>query len=666
MFRRVILLSGTAALIAAAPATAQQVYSPTSTSGSIETVTVTASPIAHGIDETASIAASLNRDEILQTGGGTLADALAGVPGVTGSSFAAGASRPVIRGMDASRVKLVENGLSSSDVSDVGPDHGVPFDPLSAQTIEVVRGAATLRYGSQAIGGVVNAINNRVPRLMPTADYSGEVNAGYGSAADSTDASGMADFAAGPFAFHADGFLRHAGNYDTPLGTQANSFFHAKGYSLGSSYFFGDNSRTGASVTQYDARYGIPAEEASITMHQLKAVTGSSFDMGTGLLQTINLDTSYADYTHSELEPDGTVGATFKNIEWDGRAEALLGAIGPLSASAVGVEIQNRKFAALGDAQSYLFPTLTQTGAVYVFTEAPIGSNLKVQASGRVETVHIEGTPASDVFTKRDFTPASGALGVLYEATGWLKLGLTASTAARAPAQTEMFSRGPHDGPGTFETGDPGLKLERANSLEGTARVRLADFTLDLSLWSSWFNNFIYGQLTGRTCGEDGDCAMDPSGDFRELLYLQQGASFRGLEAKGSYDLWKSGPDRLSLDVQGDYVRAKLSDGNNVPRIPPYRIGGGLTWASQAWDAHFLVLYNGRQNDFGLFDTPTPDFVELHASVAWRPLPAQPDFEVALIGHNLANTEQRNAASFNKDVVVLPGRDIRLVLRAAI
>jgi iron complex outermembrane recepter protein len=666
MFRRAYLLSGAIAAIAAAPATAQQVYSPTSTSGSIETVTVTASPIAHDIDETASIAASLNRDEILQTGGGTLADALAGVPGVTGSSFAAGASRPVIRGMDASRVKLVENGLSSSDVSDVGPDHGVPFDPLSAQTIEVVRGAATLRYGSQAIGGVVNSINNRVPRSTPTTVYSGEVNAGYGSVADSTDASAMGDFAAGSFAFHADGFLRHAGNYDTPLGTQANSFFHAKGYSLGSSYFFGDDSRTGAAVTQYDARYGVPSDVTNISEHQIKAVTGSSFDIVNGLVQTINVDTSYADYVHREQDTDGTVLATFKNIEWDGRAEVLLGAIGPLSASAVGVEIQNRKFTALGDAQSYLFPTLTQTGAVYVFTEAPIGSNLKLQASGRVETVHIEGTPSSNVFTKRDFTPASGALGVLYDATDWLKLGFTASTAARAPAQTEMFSRGPHDGPQTFETGDPGLKLERANSLEGTARVRLEDFTFDLSLWGSWFDNFIYGQLTGRTCDDAHNCVLGPSQDFRELLYLQQGATFRGLEVKGTCDLWKSGPGVLSLNVQGDYVRAKLGDGNSVPRIPPYRIGGGLEWTSDTWDAHFLATYNGRQNDFGLFDTPTPGFVDLHASVAWRPLPAHPGFEVALIGHNLANTEQRNAASFNKDVVVLPGRDIRLVLRAAI
>lgn len=205
----------------------------------LETVVVTASPVIGAADSFASSIAQVNRAQILRSGGASLADALQTVPGVTGSGFAAGASRPVIRGFDATRVKVLEDGIGSFDVSDIGPDHGVPIDPLSAQSIEVVRGAATLRYGSQAIGGVVNAINNRVPTVLPVAPITGEVTGSYGSSADMGQGSALFDARSGQWALHGDGFYRVAGDYDTPLGVQQNSFFRGDGFSFGGSYFFG-------------------------------------------------------------------------------------------------------------------------------------------------------------------------------------------------------------------------------------------------------------------------------------------------------------------------------------------------------------------------------------------------------------------------------------------
>jgi iron complex outermembrane receptor protein len=473
------------------------------------------------------------------------------------------------------------------------------------------------------------------------------------------------DAAAGPFALHADGFQRNADSYDTPLGAQDNSFFRGTGMSLGGSYFFGNDSHVGAAVVQYDAKYGIPSDTTFILMRQTKFLSRSSLDIGYGPLQALNLDFGYANYSHEEKDPDGTVNTTFKNKEFDGRAEQLLGEIGPFSSSAVGLQVQNREYSALGADGSYLFPTFTTSFAGFAFAEAPIADALHLQVSARVENVHITGTPASNVPTVLDFTPISGAAGVLYDATDWLKLGLTASTAARAPAQTELFARGPHDGPGTFETGDPTLKTERANALEGTLRVRLEKFSVEASAWSSWFDNFIYGQLTGRTCDNFGNCVPGNSAELKELNYAQQGAHFWGLEGKASYQLWKPDSGALSADVQGDTVRATLADGNNVPRIPPYKIGGGFSWASTKVDAGILFLYVGRQNDFGLFDTPTPSYVELNANIAWWPLDSNPGLELLLVGHNLADTQQRNAASLNKDDILQPGRDIRIVLRQA-
>jgi iron complex outermembrane receptor protein len=663
---RTILLLGVAAA-ALVPAAAQAEPMAADAPATQPDVIVTASPIATASDDTPTVVAKVDRNTILTTGGASVADALANVPGIAATGFAAGASRPIIRGMDATRVRILEDGSSSSDVSDIGPDHGIPIDPLAAQSIEVVRGAATLRYGSQAIGGVVNILNNRVPMQLPTQPLSGEFTGSYGTAADVGQTSLLADAKIGNLALHADGFYRHADDYDTPLGTQENSFFHGHGGSLGGSYFFGpdSDSHVGAAVTQYNATYGIPSDDTHIVMKQTKVLSRNSFDLGGGVLKTLNLDGSYADYEHSEVEPDGTIATTFRNKEYDGRAELLFGPLGPVQNSALGVEIQRRRFSAVGEDSSYLFPTLTQTEAAYLFTEMPVSDKLRLQASGRVEHVHVTGTPASDAFTKANFTPVSGAVGALLEVTDGVKVGLTASSTGRAPAITELFARGGHDGPGTFETGDPNLGIERANSLEGTLRVRSGAFKFTGSIYSTWFHNYIYGDLTGRTCDDDGNCIDGDSEELRELNYRQQGAHFRGVEGEASYDLLKSAAGTLQAKALADYTRATLDQGGNVPRIPPYRLGGGLNWESSPVDAGFLFLYVGRQNKFGAFDTATSSYVQLNAQVAWRPFKAHPGIELAIVGQNLTNDVQRDASALNKDQVVMPGRNVRFVLRVA-
>ena len=632
---------------------------------SVSEVVITASPLAGDPDRFATIVEQVGRDQVLSNGGASLADALRNVPGVAGTGFAAGASRPVIRGMDAQRVKVAENGLSSSDVSDVGPDHGVPIDPLAAQQIEVVRGAATLRYGSQAIGGVVNVINNRIP-LKPISGIEGETTAAYSTGAATGEGTVSLDAGQGPFAVHLDGFGRRASDYDTPDGKQANSWFHGDGYSGGASYFFGDDSRVGASGTHYAARYGIPSDDTFIRMKQNKGAFGGSFKLGQGALQRINVDAGYADYTHSEIDPETSdVLSTFNNKEWDGRLEALFGAVGPLSASALGVQIQDRKFSALGEGADYLLPTHTQSVAGFAFVEAPVGA-LQFQGAARVEHVKIDGAQALGVRTSRDYTPFSVSAGFTYDASDALRLGLTAASAARAPAQTELFARGPHDGPATFETGDPDLKIERANSLEATARYKLgSEGRIEASAWAARFDNYIYGALTGRLCDDDGLCAVGGEGDLKELNYAQRDAEFWGVEAKAFFPLTAVAGGKLSGQVLGDYVRAKFTKGGgDVPRIQPGRIGGGLDWANDRIDASFLVLAVSSQDHVGVADMATDGYTSVDAQVRWKPFKAKPGVELMLVGHNLADETIRNATALNKDSVVMPGRDVRLVLSA--
>jgi iron complex outermembrane receptor protein len=633
----------------------------------IQTVVVTASPISDDPDFLATIVDSVDRDKILRTGGANLADALADIPGVTGTSFASGASRPVIRGFDAQRVRTLEDGVGSFDVSDVGPDHGVPIDPLSAQRVEVVRGAATLRYGSQAIGGVVNAINNRVPTELPDKPFLGEVSGAYGTNSDTRQGSAQFDARAGQFAFHADGFDRHTDDYDIPDGTQSNSFFRGDGYSFGSSYFFGGKDRIGADVVHYDSKYGIPGDTTFIDMKQTKEMLRSSFEIGSGAFQTLTVDGGYADYEHKEIDPDtGEALSTFKDREWDSRVEGVFGALGPFSGSAFGVQAQRKNFSALGEGGDYLFPTTTKTEAAFAFAEAPLTGSARLQLGARVEQVDIDGTPVSDVPTSRKFTPVSGSAGVVFDATPIVRLGVTLSSAARAPAQTELFARGAHDGPRTFETGDPTLDVERANSLEGSIRIRMDNIRFDGSVWGAKFNNYIYGALSGRTCDDEGTCVDDDSQELRELNYTQLGAKFYGAEGKTTIGLLENSSGKIQAELMADIVRAKFDNGvGNVPRIPPYHIGAGLSWAGGNLDGGVFVKYSGRQDRTATAETPTGGFASVDAQMGWRPLTANPGFELVLIGRNLTDTTQRNAIALNKDEVTLPGRDVRLVFRAA-
>jgi iron complex outermembrane receptor protein len=660
---RTILLASASVVVSAGSAMAQT-NSPPAKDSIVGEVIVTASPLGGDPDRFATIVETVNSDQIAAAGGGNLADALRDVPGVSGTSFAAGASRPVIRGMDANRVKVLEDGLSSSDVSDIGPDHGVPIDPLSTDRIEVVRGAATLRYGSQAIGGVVNAIDDRIPNRLPDTGLEGQVLFAGNTNGDNGEAAVHLDGKVGDLALHADGFGRRASDYDTPLGVQGNSFFRGGGASVGGSYFFNNgNSRTGLAVVQYDAKYGIPSDTTYINMRQTRYMSRSSLQVGDGMgvLQKVSIDLGYANYQHTENEPDGSINSTFQNHEWDSRIETLFGKIGPFSTTAIGVQGGDRRFQALGADGAYLFPTHNQSLAGFVFAEAPAGP-FDIQTAIRAETDSIDGTPASNLAAHRHFTAGSGSLGASIDVTSDLKLGLTLTSAARAPAVTELFARGPHDGPQTFETGDPTLTMERSNSVEGTARLHLGKVKIEASAWAAQFQNYIYGQLTGRMCGDADVCSFNGPGDLKELNYSQRDANFGGLEGKASLPLLTQPAGALSLNLLGDTVRARFANGGgDVPRIQPSRLGGGLAWSSKSLDASFMVMEVAAQNHPGAGETPTPGYTDVDAQIAWTPQIKGREITIALVGHNLGDAVIRNAVALNRDVVAQSGRDVRLV-----
>jgi iron complex outermembrane recepter protein len=627
-----------------------------------EKIVVTGSPIARPGDKFSKIVTSVSREDALQNAGADLGTALQQLPGVAGSGFAAGSNRPVVRGFDATRVLVTENGLGSHDVAELSPDHGTPVDVLTASKIELLRGAATLRYGSQAIGGVVNVINGRIPdRAAP--ELNGEAVGIYTSAANGGDAAVRLQGGADVVRFHFDAFRRRQGDYGIFDGDQANSFADADGASAGAAIVT-DAGSIGLAYSKLSSEYGLPSSDTKIDMRTNRLQARGIWNVGAGALQTMTIEGAASDYEHDEVEPDGTAAATFLNDERDVRAEAVFGPMGPLSGLALGLQYQHRDLSALGEAEDFLAPNVSESVAAYVFGRAPLGSNLDLEASVRIESATRDGVPITDIPVSAEFTPLSAALGLVWAASEPLTLGLTLTSAARAPGPAELFARGPHEGTGTYELGDSSLDEERANSIEATLRWNKSGVDLHAAGWFSQYDGFIYSRLTGNSCDEAGVCIIGPGEELLEVFIDQDNAKLWGFEAQakvGLGDVWGGG---FGVLAQADYVSGELDAGTEIPRLTPFRFGGGFFFESDKASAQIKVLRVSDRDDTAPFETPTDGYTDIGANLTWRMFEGDSSaFDMSLVGRNLANVEQRNAVSFVKDSVVMPGRDIRVIGR---
>ncbi len=654
--RNLVLSSSALLLCAASP-----VYSQ-----AVQEVTVTASPlIGDAIDQSQSVA-EISREDMMASGGFGLGEALRNVPGVTSSGFSPGAARPVIRGFDASRVRVTENGIGSHDASDISADHGVPVDPLSAIEVEVLRGPGTLRYGSQAIGGVVNAINNRIPFDIaegPSAD----VFVGGATNAAERMAGGTFDIREGAVALHADGFARGAESYDTPNGKQANTYSFGKGFALGGAYI-GSFGATGLSFNRYASHYGIASEPggevAYIDLTQSNYAGALRLNAPLPGIESVNGRIGYSDYTHDEIVDDEGVLGTFNNKEWEGRIEALHKGFGPVASGAVGMQWGTRDFEALGEGADYLLPTTTTSFAGYVFERVDVSERFALEGAARIEQARVKGATNALGSFNRDFTPISIALGAVFRASQTLSFSLNLSQTERSPNVVELFAQGPHEASATYEFGDPGLGKERARSIEAGLHYDGADLThAALNVFSSRFDGFIAGVVTGNSYDEEGNFFADDAGEFAELLYLQRDAHFWGFEAEAHLPLVEIGRGHAGIDLQGDYVRANFGSGGNVPRIPPLRYGGGVFYESDGMALTLSALHTAQQDKVAQNETPTEGYTLVDASALFRIFEGETGaLDLSLAASNLFDETARNHVSFTKDHVLLPGRNVRLTL----
>ena len=631
----------------------------------VETIVVTATPLLHQTDEIATPVSRLDRDGIIQNLRSTLGETVGHLPGVTSTGFSAGASRPVIRGQGTLRTEVLETGLSTQDVSRLSPDHAIPLSPLAAQAIEVARGPGVLRYGGGASAGVVNAITNRVPLKRLDESLRGEMLGTYQQNGSGGDFGAVAEGGSGNVAWHLDGLYRTTEDYENGADAmQPGSDTETWSLTAGGAYFL-ERGRLGLAYTRFDSDYGIPeSTPVHIDMRTDRYRFEGDWEQPTKGIREVQVRGVYSDYRHDEIS-DGVRGQTFHNDEFEGRLEAVhdpsYGFFG-----AFGLHGRKQKLRAGGEAEKFLAPSETASLAAYLFEERALSASLDVELGLRAEGVWLEGTPISGRERQRTFSPISGAASLVSHSDAWT-LSVTGSASQRAPSQVELFARGPHEATGTFEIGNPNFDEETSYTGEVRLARNLGNVRVEFNAFATHYTGYIFGQRSGVKVDEDG--VADSGGELDLLFYRDRKTIFYGGESVVEIALLEALDGVLGTEWHLDWVRARFTDGSgnrNVPRIPPMRWGGSLFYEHYFWRARIGFTRHEAQwyPAAGEFSTSAYTLLDLGAGFLFHPLEDYAPLELTFTATNLLDEKARNAVSFTKREVLLPGRSFRVNLHA--
>ena len=585
--------------------------------------------------------AALAGQELTKALEGTLGATLDAQPGVAQRSFGPGPARHVIRGLDGDRIAVLENGSRMGDLSSQSGDHGVNVNPAAASRIEVVRGPATLLYGANAIGGLVNVISNDIPRA-PVTGATGAVTLDVGSAA--SEGGGAADVTVGNgrFALHAGGSGRRSGDVKTPAGTIDNTQSRSGFANVGASWT-ASKGYFGASYGYDDTKYGIPVIEAGNVQltprrHSFD-VRAEAHDLG-GAISSVRATAAVRRYKHDELEGD-EVGTQFTNNTAE--TELLVGhrQIGRLKGTIGGWGL-TRSFEASG--AEALSPPVDQTGAAAFIFEELIWPHATIQFGGRVD--HAGFTPGGGL-PSRDFTNMSGSLGLLLRPRESVTFALSLARAARNPALEELYFNGPHGGNFAFEVGNPELGSEHGVGFDASIRWRHARASGEVTYFRNRIGDYIFRNPTG-----------EEEEELPVINFVAADSLLQGIESHLDLRLSRY----LMLEAGLDYVRGELVDtGDPLPRMPPLRARGGLQFQRNAFQAGFDVVSAAKQDRIFGAETPTDGYSTLKLFSAYSFQSGRATSTITARLDNAANELYRNHLSLIKDVVPEIGRNFRLL-----
>ena len=586
----------------------------------------------------------LDGQELTKNLESTLAATLSEAPGVALREFGPGPARPVIRGLDGDRVAILEDGQRMGDLSSQSGDHAVPTNPAAARRIEVVRGPATLLYGANAIGGLVNVITDSIPNEK-TMGSSGKLTMNFGSNGGAAGGAGDIHVGNGKFAVHFGGAGNRAGNYETPEGEVENSQSRTAMGQVGASWT-GEKSYVGASYGYDDSKYGIPVvEEGKISLtpqrHSFSArAGGKNLD---GWLQSYRATLGIRQYEHSELV-GAEVGTTFHNDTLEGEVLLSHKRVGRLVGS-FGGWFMNRAFEAIG--AETLSPPVGQrafAGFLYEEVESP---HATLQFGGRLD--HAKYEPQGGL-RARDFTEFSGSVGLLLKpqaANDNFVVALNIARAARYPALEELYYFGPHPGNLAFEIGNDDLGAEHALGFDVSLRGRGSRFEAEVSLFRNDISNYIFRQPTGEI--ED---------EFPVVRNVAADSVLMGVEAHADVKL----TPELTAEITYDWVQGELkSSGDPLPRIPPSRVLTGLTYQKNAFQVGgSLQAVSDQTRVFGE-ETPTGSYVtaKFFASYSFDRGGVLNTITARL--DNATDKSYRNHLNYLKDVLPEVGRSFKVV-----
>lgn len=609
----------------------------------------------------------VRRDEIISTLNGGLGDTLDAQPGISTTFFGAGASRPIIRGLGEDRVRVLQNGIGAIDASTASPDHAVTSDGLDAERIEVLRGSAALAYGGNAIGGVVNVIDQAIPtRAIDGVTFEGL--AAYSSVDEGLQGAANAGFGAGNTAFRVGVAARSADPYDTPVGVAENQFVDTLSYGAGVSQI-GDWGFLGLAVKRTEDEYGLLPHHAGepagrIELEQTRIESRGDFRVDWGPFNRIDYGLQHSDYTHTEFEGDGEAGTIFDSSGWEGRLEGHHR--GERLRGAVGVQYTDVDFGAAGE-EAFITDTNTRDIGVFIIERYDLGG-WGLEGGLRFENRELD----NDGGGSRHFDTMSGSAGVFFRPTQNWFIGATAARTERAPTAVELFSDGLHLATESYEVGNALLDIETALSLEASARYENGPLRFEANIFHVGFEDYIALVERGdnfwvdETTDTDGfdppDSAPVDAEIFPVFHFIQQDATFVGGEISVAAQVFEVAGFRFSTDAALDIVRASFDGGGRPPRIPPQTLTLGLQAENANWTHRIEVVDTAKQSRIAAFETPTDGFTFVNAGIAWRPMGEGSTWSFRLDGRNLTDEEGRVHASFLKDALALPGRNFRFTV----
>ena len=690
----------------------------------IEVIDVHATPMHLSVMESATPVSVLSGETLRRQQAATLGDTLEKLPGVQSNFHGNVASTPIIRGLSGPRVLITQNGLDVSDVSRVGPDHAVASEASTAKQIEVLRGPATLFFGSGAIGGVVNVVDQRVPTSTETR---GEFVLETQTVNDQKLGTFNVTTGVDNIAFYADGFYRDSNDYETPVAPDIddpdgahvveNSNEESNGFTLGTSYLF-DQGYVGVAVERFEREYGVPGHshggDTSVfaDLEQTKYQLLGEYNFTNDFLQSVHFRAGYTDYEHAEVE-GGLVGTTFSNETEELRVELLHK---PMAGWRGGISLHYKGSDVFAQGEeAFTPPSEMEMFAVALMEERHFGDFL-VQLGARAESVTLDASsvllPELDAHEHDDehdhdehahdehehegsefvrqfavdqeFTPISLSAGVVYTINESYNVGVSLSRSERAPSASELLSFGPHIGTRTYEIGalfdlseegefvlsQTAIDLETANNIDLTFRKTQGDVGFVFNAFYNQVDNYYFQEETGlfAESGHDHDHGEEGHGEEGHDEYSDElpvylfGSADAILHGFELQVAWQT-TDNLKLDFFADYVKARLKDGGALPRTSPMRVGSHVAYTLDNFRADLDITYFAKQDDISTFETETDGYTLVDASITYDIPLGDIDLSVYLSGENLTDEEARVHTSFLKDIAPRPGRNFAFGVR---